>query len=615
MDSYSIGIGAQTPQVDISGYLKDLKPVEKRATPGERIMRSFFPSAGTGWPGGWSQDRLEYVHHMTQWVYNCVDAISHMASANPPVSAYIRHKKDKPKTHVTKNFKRFVRKNRDNYSPPEEIDYIGPGNLLYEIIQTPNKMDDICDILYESQMFLELCGVSYIWLVPNRNGIPIEMWVIPSHWVFPRIGGGKYGFGPWSDHLVESYEIRPWGGVRSSGTFHISPRDMMVEHYKSPVNKIDGYSALYAIAKWVDLDESVTNAHWAQMINRARPDVAIELGEGYSDPSPAEIERIQARFDTKYSGEINTGRTVVTPPDSTVKPLSFSPQHMEYIQSGDATRDKVCSTFRVPKTILGISDEMTFGGIASSKKAFWEFCMKPKMAMRGRRWTKFLGSRFRPSKKVIVRMWFPDDSPEDPQQINADIQTDLQANAITPNEVREIREREPYAHGGNDPMIQGPGGPVPLPMKTGEDDYQQLYDLVPTIDDGQEDMFGMGGGFGDEMTDFGASPGTGQGNFGQNGPTPSKPQAPKQPGAPKTEADRSTVRNPNGPQKPAKSKYSKAFYKAVKIIKSGKVGEKQILEIADLTDQMHSQEVRLLYKSLNTNREKMDKAEKELIGG
>lgn len=37
--------------------------VVKRASPGERTIAALFPNAYSGWPGGWSQNRLEQVYH------------------------------------------------------------------------------------------------------------------------------------------------------------------------------------------------------------------------------------------------------------------------------------------------------------------------------------------------------------------------------------------------------------------------------------------------------------------------------------------------------------------------------------------------------------------------
>lgn len=51
----------------VDSYLPALRgirrSVQKRATPGERVLAALFPSRGTGWPGGWSQDRLEQVKY------------------------------------------------------------------------------------------------------------------------------------------------------------------------------------------------------------------------------------------------------------------------------------------------------------------------------------------------------------------------------------------------------------------------------------------------------------------------------------------------------------------------------------------------------------------------
>ena len=46
-------------------HLGKWRSVQKRATPGEKVMGRLFPNRGTGYPGGWSADRWEQACHMT----------------------------------------------------------------------------------------------------------------------------------------------------------------------------------------------------------------------------------------------------------------------------------------------------------------------------------------------------------------------------------------------------------------------------------------------------------------------------------------------------------------------------------------------------------------------
>src|SRR5262245_47089170 len=74
------------------------RQVTKRETPGARILASLFPTRGTGWPGGWSQDRLEQSLHNRNWIYVCNDLICSMVASIFPNIAYVV---DHPKPGLT----------------------------------------------------------------------------------------------------------------------------------------------------------------------------------------------------------------------------------------------------------------------------------------------------------------------------------------------------------------------------------------------------------------------------------------------------------------------------------------------------------------------------------
>lgn len=471
----------------------------KATTPGARILSSMLPARGVGWPGSWSADRFEQVMHFRNWNYVSIHTICSKIGQLTPNIAYLHHAAIPGKTTkyaeyirdfggtnfaslggvVTPTTGFMYRKSLGVVKPHEDLAPVEFDHPLRRLIENPNQMDTSYDLFYELQLFMELCGVAYLWMVPNGFGVPCELWVIPSHWVWPRTnGGGLWDPSKIKGDLIDYYEVRPWGGTGSAGMLKFPAKEVLMFSMKSPINKLDGWSPQTAGAMWIDTEESIVKSRWAQMCNQARADVHIEVPGDMTDPDDERISRIEAKFMAKYQGELNYGKPIFTPAGTKVTPLSFSPQEMAYFQSEEQARDMVLALRQFPKTAAGISNDMTFGAVLATAASLCSNSINPRLMPLGLRLTKDLAPRFATEGNPI-RIWWDDTSPADPQQVNQDIAQDLQANAITPNEVRALRGRPAYKNGGNDPMVTGPGGMVPLPLNTGED-LTDLGELVPT---------------------------------------------------------------------------------------------------------------------------------------
>ena len=388
------------------------RQVTKSATKGERILGALFPNRGTGFPGGWSQNRLEQVQHLRNWTYVFINCICSKIASLMPNLAMVHDQPIAGKTtkacqrglmnathgtwggsssismggHSFLTMGEYRSKALSAVKPHEELEPLELNHELRRLVENPNPVDTSYDFFYEKKMFDLLCGVSYVWLVPNVYGKPCEMWVIPSHWVWPRTGGGRlmdreYFPGgvshapkgayvrpddPYADRLIHYYEIRPWGGMGSSGVLWLPPDEVIMFRRKSPLNKIDGYSPLEAVAQWIDSEESISASRWSQFQNQARPELAITLGPGYEDPTDPRIKRLEAKLAYKLQGEYNYGKPFVVPPGAKVEPLSFNPTEMAYFQSEEQIRDMLGSAFQVPKTAVGISSDMTYGSVLAT---------------------------------------------------------------------------------------------------------------------------------------------------------------------------------------------------------------------------------------------------------
>jgi HK97 family phage portal protein len=432
------------------------------ASRGERTLaRMLLPGGRYGWPGGWSQDRIEQVQHYKHWTYVAVRAIAHKVAQLTPNVALVHDVDDAdqmPRARPRKAAKALT-----PVKPHEELEPIAQSHPLVRLLRNPNEPDTAFDLWYELVLFLELTGQAFLWAVPNQLGLPAELWVVPSHWVWIITGTSK---------LVEYYEVHPWALGGSGQAFRIPADEMIHIKLKSPIHKLDGYSPQTAGALWIDTVESVDQSRWSQFKNGAMPGLHIELDEQYETPTDDQLERYYRKFIQRFQGERNTGRPIITPPGAKIVPITWNPTEMAYVQSAEQIKDWVLALYGVPKAVVGLTTEMTYGSVLAAQAAFCTFTVNPLLAMLGQTLTEKLAARY----DERLRIWWDDCTPQDPAQLNADLQADLAAGAITPNEWRALRGRPPYEHGGDDPLLSM--GVAPMPLNSGED-LSSLAALMP----------------------------------------------------------------------------------------------------------------------------------------
>lgn len=420
---------------------------------GERVFaRAMHGGSGYGFPGGWSQDRIEQVQHLKAWVYIAVRAIWQRLARIPPNLAFVTE--GPPTGQVHKGYDRLqqwrCQKSLHAVKPHETIIPAGSFHPLSRLFNNPNGPDVSFDFWYELGLFLELTGNSYIWTVPSRLGVldgtykAAELWVLPSHWVWPRIG---------HDRLIEYYEVRPWIGP---GVLRFPPEDVIHVRFKSPIHKIDGYSPLTPGAEWIDTSESVGRSRFWSFKNGAFPSGNLKLGAQYADVDDEKLERMYSRLESRFRGEENFGRPIITPPDSEYVPLTINPQEMAYIETADQLRDWILALWAVPKEVAGIQDAGNEIAMYGPLRQFAENCLIPRVTYLGQVLTEKLAHRW--DKRL--RVWWDDPSPDDPQQKREDLKMRYETQSITPNEIR--------AAYGDAPMPDGDAvaSPHPEPAQT-----------------------------------------------------------------------------------------------------------------------------------------------------
>ncbi len=423
---------------------------------GERVFaHAMMGGTAYGFPGGWSQDRIEQVLHLKSWVYIAQKRIWDRIARLDPCIGWVNDGPE-PGTRLKAQLADWRhRKSLGALKPHEQVTPCPAHHPLVKLLGHPNKHDVAFDLWSELGIFLELTGNAYLWAVPTQLGVldrsykACELWVLPSHWVWPRVG---------KDKLIEYYEVRPWIGP---GMLRFPAEDVIHLRFKSPIHKIDGYSPQTAGAEWIDTSESVNRSRFFQFKNGSFPLGSIKLGDRYADIDDEDLERLYAKLFGRFQGESNYGRAMILPPDAEYAPLQINPTEMAYTQSADQLRDWILALWAVPKEVAGIQDAGSEIAMYGPLRQFAENCLIPRLTYLGQALTSHLAHRWDKS----LRIWWPDPSPDDPQQKREDLKMRYDTQSITSNEIRSAYGDPPLA-GGDE--ISDPRPNLPPPGMAGD---------------------------------------------------------------------------------------------------------------------------------------------------
>src|ERR1043166_1570225 len=447
-----------------------LKFLGLRKSRASRILgRLSMPFSGGYLSPNWLDNRYEQVKAHREWVFVAVRCLMNSVAQLTPECAVVRSaQRDQQKGRWRYKGLNQVerRKALTQLSASEDLDPLPLTHPLCQLLRHPSEADSFADFVAELILFLQLTGNAYIW-APNAQAFdyPAEIFVLPSHWVYPRASTAS--------GLLDHYEIRPvYSSVR---ILDIPVEEVIHVKYKSALSKIDGFAPTTAGARWVDNSSAVEQSRWHMFANLALLGPMLLLDEQQVTVTPEDVERIENRFMSRFSGPTKAGRPIILSNVKDIKPYSATPVEMAYHESSEQARDYVLALFGVPRQVAGFGEQMTFGSNLAIIQWYCSQTVDPLTSMLGNAFSKHLAPRFPEGRRL--RVWWDSCAPRDPAQVLAEHQAYLAAGALTLNEVRQELGKEPYEFGGWDPIL--PVGVAPMPFATGEDPFQDLEFALP----------------------------------------------------------------------------------------------------------------------------------------
>lgn len=298
----------------------------------------------------------------------------------------------------------------------------------FKLLQRPNGFFTNHDLFYLTMSHILTSGAAYWYLPRALNGDIAEIWPLPPTRV--TVHRGKSNF-------IEGYTFTNPAGVRVPLT-----TDEVIPIYRpNPFDMWKGISLLHAARYEADADLSAIMWNAGFFKHGAIPSGTLEV-DGFLNKESAEM--IRENLKELYTGKDNAHKVMVLGKGQKYNQLSPKPKEMDFVGQRTFSRDEILAIFNVPKSVIGITDDVNR---ANAEVADYVFAKRNIKVWLGLIFEK-LNTFYLPKFKNVDGLYFDyeDPTPEDKVQELEEHKAGVN-NWLTINEVRAERGLEPIEGG------------------------------------------------------------------------------------------------------------------------------------------------------------------------
>jgi len=287
------------------------------------------------------------------------------------------------------------------------------------------------DLFFITSVYKKLTGEAYWALLKDSNGKPYNIWPLRPDWVTVY---------PSKKDYIDHYGYKPWGQTKE----YVFKKDEIV-YFKdvNPANPYRGYGSVQATAISIDIMDYLQSWNRNFFVNSAIPNLIFTTDKKLTEET---VKRFMRSWRNEYAGVQNSSKVGFLGGGLTPTILQQSIRDMDFKNLKDSVRDDILSAFGVPKSILGLSEDVNRASMQISKTIFAENTIKPELM----NIVGYLNEFFLPLYEDVGSGYFFDF--DDPTPEDTELKLKVYANALgagggkqwmTVNEIREEENLEP----------------------------------------------------------------------------------------------------------------------------------------------------------------------------
>ncbi len=459
--------------------------ITKSAVPPNKLVRSFmFP-----WhhKGGLSPDSdfNNYLKAYQGWVYTA-SSKNATAVASTPIKLYAgKPNRDKIKSNLTKPITKekdaAIRSNASLSSLPQvrkavEIVEVVDHPMLDLFLNVNSFMNQFS--LFEiTDLYQELCGNAYWYILKDNLGIPRELWPIPPNLL--KVVPDKVEF-------IKGYVL-----TRGFQKELFDEKDIVHFKMPSPTSVYYGQGPLAAVTSSYNISQNINRYENFVFKNMGRLEGAFETD---NELSQYEFERLKKEISQTFRGTDNAGKSPLLEKGVKYKAYGATPRDLSFLNGRSKVKEEIMNAYGQS---LGLWDkDSTRANAMVANETFMRDAIRPRLIRTEEKINEKLTPQFDDSLFVA----FDDPVPQDKAFRLKQIESNLKSGYSSINMERLSDNQDPVDWGDepilNNNMSSLSDRPDNSGSQDGSDDMppedmSQFLNLKTGIQDFTEDLCSM----------------------------------------------------------------------------------------------------------------------------
>lgn len=247
---------------------------------------------------------------------------------------------------------------------------------LARVLHTPNPYETQPEFMMRTEILKHTKGACF-WLKTDRNGglvgpneTPYYLWAMNPDYFCPEWDGTT--FLGWTVSL-------PWQDPATMGKSNlwydlVRPYQCVLHRFPNPEDPMGWMTPLNAAASGVSMDIAAMTYNRAVLLNGAKPG-GLLLHE--DDIDAAEEDKLRKYWSQKHEGPQNANKLAILTGNFKYVDIGLGPKDMDYLEQRRWDRDEILGALGTPKSILSITDQMSYSSLVSNDKNFWDKKLLP----------------------------------------------------------------------------------------------------------------------------------------------------------------------------------------------------------------------------------------------
>jgi HK97 family phage portal protein len=293
---------------------------------------------------------------------------------------------------------------------------------IIDLLHTPNPRDTFYDLIYKTDLFLELTGDAYWLLTRDGNGIPTEIDVLYSQFVNIQHD---------ATNKITAYNY----GVAIDGVYqyNFAPEDIIHFKFFDPADLFHGISPLHACARSYGLIESMDTHEEALNRNLGIPSGVIKYNSQKLRPEDRAI--VEQKWNKKFAGVGRSGKVVVTDQDIDYDAIGITPREMNFLDGRKWSREEIFACYGINPALM-LTEDVNRSNMVVASVNYYKNTLKPRWKLLSQTITRrLLEPNGLNGSDVFITI--SKESPQDDELVIKKSQLLVNGQAITVNELRE----------------------------------------------------------------------------------------------------------------------------------------------------------------------------------